>query len=114
MDESSLDKIWGLMRKEESYIKRYIPKPLEAAKLTSESIAEVAEWCGGEIYYKDADGNEIASGDSVLSINTIDENIATADMGDYIVKTVQGTFYPVRGEAFELLYEQIWWDELNE
>lgn len=114
-----MDEIWDILKKnnkpkQEGPVKRYIPKPLEAAKLTPESIAEVAKWCSGEIYHKDADGNEVASDGSALSINTVDEHTATADMGDYIVKTVQGDFYPVRGEAFEILYEQIWWDEPDE
>ena len=41
-----------------------------------------------------------------LKINTL-EGIMTASVGDYIIKGVQGEFYPCKPDIFEQTYEEI-------
>ena len=101
-----MDNIWDFTadQGEQSVVKRYIPKPIEACLITADNLSEVAAWCGGEIFFKDDEKSETGSagGDS-------EQKTYTADVGDYIIKT-KGSFFVVNGESFNALYEQIWWD----
>ena len=42
----------------------------------------------------------------VLKIHTL-EGVTTAAEGDYIIKGVQGEFYPCKPDIFEQTYEQV-------
>lgn len=41
-----------------------------------------------------------------LSIETL-EGTMTANIGDYIIKGVQGEFYPCKPDIFEMTYEEV-------
>lgn len=72
----------------------YRKKPviIEAHKLRYENIKPIAEWCNG-FQFK-----------SGIQIETL-EGIMVASIGDYIIKGVQGEFYPCKPEIFYKTYE---------
>lgn len=78
---------------------KYRKKPVvvEAQKLTKRNFAALAEWCGGVII---KDGRAY----SLLLIKTL-EGEMKANLGDYIIKGVQGEFYPCKPDIFEATYE---------
>lgn len=53
-------------------------------------------------------GNDkfLAVSDGVL-INTLEGNMK-ASIGDFIIKGVQGEFYPCKPDIFEKTYEEVW------
>lgn len=63
--------------------------------LTVENANEVARWCGGH--------NGLHSG---VVISTL-EGMMKANIGDYVIKGVQGEFYPCRADIFESTYEEV-------
>lgn len=78
---------------------KYRKKPvvIEAEKFDSEHHGhEIAEWCGGS--------NEKSPGQ--IQIETL-EGTMTASLGDYIIKGVQGEFYPCKPDIFEATYEAV-------
>lgn len=76
-------------------IQRYRKKPvvIEAARLTEDNAVEVSLWCWG---YR-LDGR--------LKIPTI-EGTMEARVGDYIIKGIQGEFYPCKADIFEQTYDK--------
>jgi len=53
-----------------------------------------------------------------IEIGTLEGDI-TASVGDYVIKGVQGEFYPCKPDIFEMTYEEVfeerpWWAEENE
>jgi hypothetical protein len=76
------------------------PVVIEARQLqSSRSLAEtIAAWCGGRL-----DENEAYQEPSIL-ISTL-EGTMRADPGDWIIKGVQGEFYPCKPDIFEQTYE---------
>lgn len=77
--------------------KKYRKKPviIEAVKYTGSNGYEVG-WFVGE-----ADRNE----DNQFLIHTLEGTMA-ADPGDYIIRGVQGEFYPCKPNIFEQTYEE--------
>lgn len=84
--------------------KKYRKKPIviEAkrfhGKLTMSEAKALATWCGGKL---DFDG-----GTFFVSIPTLEGDM-TASKGDYIIKGVQGEFYPCKPDIFEATYEEV-------
>lgn len=83
-------------------IQRFRKKPveIEAAQFNRSNGTLVAEWCGGR-YHSDADGYA-----PVIEILTF-EGLMTASLGDWIIKGVQGEFYPCKPDIFEATYDPI-------
>lgn len=86
-------------------MKKYRKKPviIEAIQFIDEvdRILEIQEFTGQEtikIDYKDKDN-------PTLKIATL-EGVMTASVGDYIIKGVQGEFYPCKPDIFEKTYEE--------
>ena len=61
---------------------------------------ELAAWCGGRFYDREPLGRMIP----VIEIDTL-EGALTARMGDWIIKGVQGEFYPCKPDIFAATYE---------
>jgi len=83
---------------------KYKKKPVEV---------EVVQWDGdrkamldfcGELVRMDPDESMIAFGDDVLLIKTL-EGTMKAELGDYIVRGVNGEYYPVKPDIFHQTYE---------
>lgn len=82
---------------------KYRKKPvvIEAMQFTDESKNQVHSWitCSTAPGFDD-DGNP------ELRIQTL-EGVMTASIGDYIIKGVQGEFYPCKPDIFEATYERV-------
>jgi hypothetical protein len=79
---------------------KYRKKPVvvEAFELTPRNAMQVATWCSGKAY-------TLENSDSAfVDIETL-EGTMTAQLGDYIIKGVQGEFYPCKPDIFEATYE---------
>jgi hypothetical protein len=77
----------------------YLKKPtvVEARRLdyTIESLDELAKWCNGNVY-------EHQSG---IGVPTLGGASLYAQVGDYIIKGIDGEFYPCKPDIFEATYE---------
>lgn len=78
--------------------KRYRKKPVqvEAILVTKENALDVLKWSGGK--YTCLDGRP--------KIETL-EGIMNANFGDYVIKGVNGEFYPCKPDIFEKTYELV-------
>lgn len=76
------------------------PVVIEAMRLTPEDGGEVWEWANSKPTYG-PDGQ--CTG---LAIFTL-EGRMQADFGDWIIKGVQGEFYPCKPDIFEATYEPV-------
>lgn len=82
---------------------KYRKKPvvIEAIQFKddSEALAQISSWVDDTVSVSYADAPE-------LKINTL-EGTMKADVGDYIIKGVQGEFYPCKPDIFEQTYELV-------
>lgn len=78
-------------------VKQYRKRPVvvEAVKLTTQNVIDVAAWCKAYKWW--------AMG---LQIETL-EGIMDARIGDYVIKGVEGEFYPCKPSIFEATYEAL-------
>lgn len=87
--------------------KKYRKKPVEIEAMQWDgsltSAQEVAKWCGGRVEYdpKPSDPSDIYV--SIL-IPTL-EGTMRATRGDYVIRGVQGEFYPCKPDIFEATYD---------
>ena len=99
------------------------PVEVEAQQLSTPMAAkDVVDWCGGEVVLMCRNSQypewtlfddlyvenqlltfEFAYG---IRIDTL-EGSMFANLGDYIIKGVQGEFYPCRPDIFEQTYERV-------
>lgn len=90
---------------------KYRKKPvvIEAVQFTESSTPgrgyEVAAWCGGRFNtdVKPSDHTDVRYS---ISIPTL-EGVMTANEGDWIIRGVQGEFYPCKPDIFEATYEPV-------
>ncbi|AAW54897.1 hypothetical protein ACYJ80_12090 [Staphylococcus capitis] len=64
------------------------------------SVEDISSWAEGKIKHKVSHKFNIG----YMYIETL-EGTMTASLGDYIVKGVDGEFYPVKPDIFEQTYE---------
>ena len=89
---------------------KYRKKPvvIEAVRVTPTNVREVAAWCGGRVISeaKPSDPTDVYVG---LDIPTL-EGVMRAQTyhgGDYVIRGVQGEFYPCKPDIFEATYEAV-------
>lgn len=92
----------GFISKRMKYRKK--PVIIEAIQFedNSDRIIEIYEFMGGDtirVNYEDKDN-------PYLKIETL-EGIMKASVGDYIIKGVNGEFYPCKPDIFEKTYERV-------
>ncbi|MEU3903307.1 hypothetical protein AB0F20_05760 [Streptomyces goshikiensis] len=83
---------------------RYRKKPIEieARQLTEPNHPdEIARWCGGRVV-----GDGITGHTYSIEIDTL-EGVMRGDHGDWIIKGVQGEFYPCKPDIFAASYEAV-------
>lgn len=84
------------------------PVVIEARRVTSENVREVAAWCGGRVVTeaKSSDPTDVYVG---LDIPTLEGVMRgeTYHGGDFIIRGVQGEFYPCKPDIFEATYEAV-------
>lgn len=78
------------------YVKK--PIPITAIQWTGENRAELLEFTNGRCRFED--------GKTSIIIPTLEGNMGAID-GDYIIRGVEGEFYPCRQEIFLKTYEKI-------
>lgn len=77
------------------------PVEVEAVRLTTENAHEVAGWCGGAVR------------PNMMNLTPFEVDLRTnngwveAKMGDYIVKSPLGDFYPCSADVFEACHEPV-------
>ena len=82
---------------------KYRKKPvvIEAFQFDGTNYYDICHWITGDevsmLYY--TDNNEIG-------ISTL-EGVMTASVGDFVIKGVQGEFYPCKPDIFAQTYEQV-------
>jgi len=83
-------------------MKKYRKKPvvIEAIQFTNETKDQVHTWvrCNTSADFEE--------GQPILKIQTL-EGVMIARIGDYIIKGVQGEFYPCKPDIFETTYEEV-------
>lgn len=83
------------------------PVAIEAMRFYGDKLAmaEVARWCGGRLRSeaKASDHTDVAYW---IDIPTL-EGVMTASRGDYVIKGVQGEFYPCKESIFRETYERV-------
>ena len=86
-------------------VKKYRKKPvtIEAMQLTRHNACEIAE-CGGENVFVVYIVGEMFDHEKAINIRTL-EGVMEANPGDYIIKGVQGEFYPCKPDNFAATYE---------
>lgn len=78
------------------------PVTIEAHQLTDDADwDEIATWCGGELVNHQDPSDEYTT---TLVIHTLEGDMR-ADEDDWIIKGVQGEFYPCKPEIFDATYE---------
>lgn len=89
---------------------RKIPVEIEAVQWTGKNIGEIDEFTGGKALWY---GNLVAYyplseqyRSTILTIPTLEGNMQ-ASIGDYIIKGINGEFYPCKPDIFKKMYEPI-------
>jgi hypothetical protein len=86
--------------------KSYRKKPvvIKAMHLDVHNVSpdEVALWCGGEV--KPHPDKNYIGGPLTVHITTL-EGVMVAEPGDYVIRGVQGEFYPCKPDIFAATYE---------
>lgn len=91
--------------------KQYRKKPVEVEAMKFEKGSapgvghEIARWCGGR-FNTDVKPSDHTDVRYTISIPTL-EGVMTASEGDYIIRGVQGEFYPCKPDIFEVTYEAV-------
>lgn len=75
------------------------PIPVEARQFTAAAALPVADWCLGHLAYQE---NEAV----YLIVPTL-EGPMKANLGDWIIRGVQGEFYPCKESIFKETYDQV-------
>jgi len=78
---------------------KYRKKPVvvEAVQWTGNNVLQMEEFATTKIEY---------TLDNCLLVDTL-EGVMKANIGDYIIKGVQGEFYPCKPDIFEATYEVV-------
>lgn len=86
---------------------QYRKKPvvIEAVQFTVANGPTVADWCGGQ-FWNGATRDDVGNLKKWITIDTL-EGEMTAQIGDFIIKGVQGEFYPYKPDIFEQTYEEV-------
>lgn len=83
---------------------RKLPVVIEAMQFTDENKNQVFNWITGN-HYPDFEEPETRN-KPIIRIDTL-EGEMTAKLGDYIIKGVNGEFYPCKPDIFEKTYEPV-------
>ncbi|MFT8313183.1 MAG: hypothetical protein ABF633_02890 [Clostridium sp.] len=80
---------------------KYRKKPvvIEAVQFTGENCRSIVDFCKGSKDWVRADKEKVI-------IQTLEGDM-TANIGDYIIKGVNGEFYPCKPDVFEKTYELV-------
>lgn len=95
-------------------IKKYEKKPVvvEAIKIKKDNYPEIVEFVGRDLNFWTQPSDigalwYVALTDDHDDLKCAKENNAVAEVGDYIIKSSKGEFYPCRSDVFEMAYGEI-------
>lgn len=85
---------------------RHMPHPVDHyhASEYRHAVTSLAEWCGGAVV--DIDMWESGHAPLGVNIETL-EGTMSAGLGDWIIRGVQGEFYPCKPEIFTATYDPV-------
>ena len=78
------------------------PAIIDAVMITHDNVQQVADWCNGTAVVEH-DGVRVK--DVAVLIPTL-EGVMRGDEGDFIIRGVQGEFYPCKASIFLETYEK--------
>lgn len=83
------------------------PVVIEAYQISEQTEFEIKKWSEGKVYASPVlEPSENNPKGCYWQISTL-EGIMTAIPGDFIIKGVQGEFYPCKPDIFEKTYELV-------
>ena len=87
---------------------KYKKKPIviEAIQLRQDTIQECYDFIDTKVGNFPETGRGIDPADGQFKITTL-EGVMIAEVGDYIIKGINGEFYPCKPDIFEKTYEKI-------
>ena len=88
---------------------KYRKKPvvIEAIQYTGKNDWQLSQWSNRKVYCSPVlEPTENNPTGSYLQINTL-EGVMTAIVGDFIIKGINGEFYPCKPDIFEKTYELV-------
>jgi hypothetical protein len=77
------------------------PVVIEANRLSVENMEQLEQWCGGAIK-----GTKLPPEQRCIDIQTLEGEMRT-NIGDWIIKGVNGEFYPCKHEIFVKTYDWV-------
>ena len=83
---------------------RKMPVTVDAMQFTGRNGVAVAMWCGGK-YQSEAKASDPTDVAEWVAIPTL-EGVMRANRGDYVIRGVQGEFYPCKPDIFAETYEE--------
>ena len=94
------------------------PVEIEARQVTRENASDIAAWCGGRVIQTAKPGDpddiyvalEIPTLEGIMRAETTHPSTwdgARYTGGDWIIRGVQGEFYPCKPDIFEQTYEAV-------
>ena len=86
-------------KKNRLVMKRYVKKPIviEAVQYNGNNVQEILNFCGG---------TAVVGMLSEITIKTLEGPLRVSD-GDFIIKGVEGEFYPCKPDIFEKTYDVV-------
>ena len=90
---------------------KYVKKPVEveAVEWTGQNLEEIKQFVGDKLeYWYNDTAWEVGKGPVTISIKikTL-EGEMLASIGDFIIKGVDGEFYPCKPDIFQKTYEEV-------
>jgi hypothetical protein len=88
-------------------VKRFRKRPVEIEAIhldNKTSPDDAARWCGGHVAIPA--GEHYTGGPLVVEIDTL-EGVMAARKGDWIIRGVQGEFYPIKADILEQTYDEV-------
>lgn len=83
------------------------PVEIEAIQYTGHNDFDISRWSKNIVYFSPVlEPSENNPTGSYLQIRTL-EGIMTAIVGDWIIKSVKGEFYPCKDDIFKLTYDEV-------
>jgi hypothetical protein len=81
------------------------PVEIEAVQFDHSNGGVIAKWCGGRNRFEEkaSDPTDVAEW---IDIPTL-EGVMRASLGDWIIRGVQGEFYPCKPDIFEKTYDAV-------
>ena len=91
------------------YVKKPVEVEVEAVEWTGQNLEEIKQFVGDKLeYWYNDTAWEVGKGPVTISIKikTL-EGEMLASIGDFIIKGVDGEFYPCKPDIFQKTYEEV-------